>query len=520
MEKSLERISWLNDTIPILQDDLNCAIRAQGDRSYLSRVPKVIRECLNRVERLKKILPSEDYGFLVGHMQFFFDLCSIGGEYPKLTSDQKFKYRQQTQTLVVALHKLVDAYLAELENLCTANGIDYMKMQSVAEWLKSLLLDLRTMQKEVTDPHKLSFSLDLWDKRSIAKAEALGLRRLADEMIMLNHKPNYKRQSDCRERLENRTSLVKAILEDFEKHPDEYLLNDRTKTYEVTEGIRQVDVNEIAIKRDLNKLDIILTKPYSALTTRRVNERFEYEQIRSTFEELEFRPSKLQDFFSKFEELEDWLEYREVKGQVAHAEAEAAITEAFETLSPSSLFIKQIETNASLLNAPVLDALSNHGQEVQVSDNSVFIVHGHDSFARVEVENFLRKLKLQPIVLFEQASRGATVIEKFERESNRAKFAVILLTPDDVGCTAAMFTSSENPKMEPRARQNVVFELGYFFAKLGRGNVAALQKGNIEQPSDVKGIVYISMEDNWEFILAKELAEAGLNVDLNDLRRS
>ena len=74
---------------------------------------------------------------------------------------------------------------------------------------------------------------------------------------------------------------------------------------------------------------------------------------------------------------------------------------------------------------------------------------------------FLEKLKLQPIVLHEQASRGMTVIEKIEANSE-VEFAVVLMTADDVG---AVKTASD--KLAPRARQNVVLELGYFVARIG-----------------------------------------------------
>lgn len=164
-------------------------------------------------------------------------------------------------------------------------------------------------------------------------------------------------------------------------------------------------------------------------------------------------------------------------------------------------------------------ALKSHGEldKMNTSATGVFIVHGHDTAARTEVENLLRKLHLEPIILADQTNRGATVIEKFERESNRAGFAVVLLTPDDVGCAKAQYRNQSIDELPQRARQNVVFELGFFFARLGRGNVAALQKGKVEQPSDVNGIVYISMEGNWKLELAKEMKDAGLNVDLNDL---
>jgi predicted nucleotide-binding protein len=148
--------------------------------------------------------------------------------------------------------------------------------------------------------------------------------------------------------------------------------------------------------------------------------------------------------------------------------------------------------------------------------NKVFVVHGHDNTAKLEVARLLEQLKLQAIILHEQPNRGRTLIEKFENNVGDVAFAVILLTPDDVGAAEAEQSSSG---LKPRARQNVVFEMGFFYAKLGRENVCSLLKGGTEQPSDVSGVVYETMDSggSWKTALAKEMKAAGLPVDLNDL---
>jgi len=146
--------------------------------------------------------------------------------------------------------------------------------------------------------------------------------------------------------------------------------------------------------------------------------------------------------------------------------------------------------------------------------NKVFIVHGHDNEAKQEVARLLQKLKLEPIILHEQANKGQTIIEKFESNASDVAFAVILLTPDDVGAA-----KRDHKSLKERARENVVFEMGFFFAKLGRERVCALVKGGTEQPSDVSGVVYESMDSAgfWKSRLVKELQAAGMLVDLNDL---
>jgi predicted nucleotide-binding protein len=157
------------------------------------------------------------------------------------------------------------------------------------------------------------------------------------------------------------------------------------------------------------------------------------------------------------------------------------------------------------------DAIRKH--EIRQSSTKVFLVHGHDESARETAARFLEKLGLKAVILHEQPSSGKTLIEKIERYSDVA-FAVVLLTPDDIGAEQV-----PNAKRSPRARQNVILELGYFMGKLVRKNVAAILKGEVERPSDYDGVNYITMDPHgaWQLKLAQELDAAGLKVDLNRL---
>jgi predicted nucleotide-binding protein len=141
------------------------------------------------------------------------------------------------------------------------------------------------------------------------------------------------------------------------------------------------------------------------------------------------------------------------------------------------------------------------------SSRKVFIVHGHDDGVREAVARFLERVGLEPIILHEQPSRGRTVIEKFEAHRD-VGFAVVLLTPDDEGC-------ERGGKPRPRARQNVVLELGYFVGVLGRDRVCALRRGDVEIPSDFAGVVYVPFDgsDGWKQALGKELEGAGFTID-------
>lgn len=127
---------------------------------------------------------------------------------------------------------------------------------------------------------------------------------------------------------------------------------------------------------------------------------------------------------------------------------------------------------------------------------------------------YVESLGLKATILHEQISSSQTIIEKFEKHASEAAFAIVLLTPDDRGY------AKDSPKIiECRARQNVVFELGYFCSALTRGRVCVLYKEGVEIPSDFSGVVYIPMDDGgaWQFSLAKEMYAAGLDVDLNRL---
>jgi predicted nucleotide-binding protein len=151
--------------------------------------------------------------------------------------------------------------------------------------------------------------------------------------------------------------------------------------------------------------------------------------------------------------------------------------------------------------------------------NRVFLVHGRDHGLKEAVARLVDRIGYKPIILHERPDRGQTIIEKFEREAPDAAYAIVLLTPDDVGRLAA---EPEAP-LGTRARQNVVWEFGYFAALLGRDHVAALvvSADELVRPTDIEGILYISVrdieDDAWRMKLAREMKSAGLDVDLNNI---
>lgn len=145
----------------------------------------------------------------------------------------------------------------------------------------------------------------------------------------------------------------------------------------------------------------------------------------------------------------------------------------------------------------------------------VFVVHGHDDSILHQVMRILTQVGLEGVVLREQASEGRAIIEKLEHYSE-VGFAVILMTADDMGGSTEQTSLG---KSQPRARQNVILELGYFAAKLTRKRICVLKEADVEAPSDILGIVYTEIDraGAWKLTLGKELKAAGYSIDLNQL---
>ena len=146
---------------------------------------------------------------------------------------------------------------------------------------------------------------------------------------------------------------------------------------------------------------------------------------------------------------------------------------------------------------------------INANHRKVFVIHGHDEAAMHKTARFIKLLELEPVILAEQPSEGKTIIEKFEEHAD-VGYAIALLTADDTG------SRQGEDGARPRARQNVIFELGYFIGRLGRERVCALTKGEPEIPSDYSGVVYISMDaGDWKTEIFRELKVAHFNIDAN-----
>ena len=153
------------------------------------------------------------------------------------------------------------------------------------------------------------------------------------------------------------------------------------------------------------------------------------------------------------------------------------------------------------------EEIDNH--KVNVIQDSVFIVHGHNEILKTKVQLLLQQQGIKGIILSEQTNGGKTIIEKFEEYSD-VDAAIILMSSDDEG------REKGEKELRERARQNVIFEAGFFMGKLERKKVIIIADTDIEIPSDLQGVVYTN-SNRWEIEVLGELKNMGFKVNANIL---
>jgi len=170
---------------------------------------------------------------------------------------------------------------------------------------------------------------------------------------------------------------------------------------------------------------------------------------------------------------------------------------AKEKIENSMTILKRLVDKLPLIEQE--DGIVPYQTQSRAFYNRGFIVHGHNDTIKLEVARFLENdLNRKAIILHEQVNKGQTIIEKFENNSS-VDFAIALWTADDVG---KLKTESD---FRNRARQNVIFETGFFIGVLGRENVIVLYEDGVEIPSDYSGVIFIRIADNWKDNLRKEI---------------
>lgn len=153
---------------------------------------------------------------------------------------------------------------------------------------------------------------------------------------------------------------------------------------------------------------------------------------------------------------------------------------------------------------------------------SVFVVHGHDLAARDLVCSALTGFGIEPVVLSKQVSGSRSLLEKFLTVAEQARFAVVIVSADDVGAALRQYDAPGvgERALRFRMRQNVVLELGFFYGRLGWENVFVLQAPppkvfpDFERPSDLDGVMFdeIDAAGRWREVLVGKLRAARFTI--------
>ena len=244
-----------------------------------------------------------------------------------------------------------------------------------------------------------------------------------------------------------------------------------------------------------------------------------YEKIKSLYEQIDDLVNS--DIISSYSKFKIW--HNSCIRALTNAFGESSIElKSFKNIKYHSMYFddqqniihfKEGLKTAKGFLADILEDFEQENNSETTNDtetnNNVFVVHGHQSDLKYQISNLLRKIGLNPIILHEQLEPSITIIEKIEKYGKKANSAVILFTPDDLG------NAKNEEERKARARQNVVFEAGYFMGLLGREKtVLIVSDSSFELPGDLSGVVYSSANE-WE--IARSLKAMGLDVDMNKI---
>ena len=265
------------------------------------------------------------------------------------------------------------------------------------------------------------------------------------------------------------------------------------------------------LETDFDKVSY-LVNVLTARATGMASDSSEYEELRKELLTNPLIAPHLPSWVRQHRDLDSFWGFIKPKFP-SYAERRTYLSEQFTELLDTLEFGSAIKPMPAVPVAPFQSNPIPQPPQVARNKRKVFIVHGRDNEAKQEVSRFIEGLGLEAIILHEQANAGMTIIEKIEKYSNDADFALVLYTACDKGRGAH---ETKVPDRD-RARQNVVFEHGYLMAKLGRENVCSLVKGEIEIPNDISGVVYVGLDDfgAWKNDVAKELKACGYSINVS-----
>lgn len=250
----------------------------------------------------------------------------------------------------------------------------------------------------------------------------------------------------------------------------------------------------------------------------------DYEKLKQIIDEIPALISaNITSFDAKFQAWKTKAERFLIKKYGNNSYEHTSFTKTYFSLglytvgTPNSEFVAACQSGLRKTEAIFQTYLEEMAEEVELTSTivqpmdyaKVFIVHGHDGELKESVARIIERQGIEAVILSEQANQGKTIIEKFENYSDVGG-AICLYTADDIGGSKGTDSSA------PRARQNVVFETGYFMGRLGREHIVILVDHGVEMPSDLSGVVYTNTA-NWQIDLLKELKEMGYTIDFNKL---
>jgi hypothetical protein len=143
----------------------------------------------------------------------------------------------------------------------------------------------------------------------------------------------------------------------------------------------------------------------------------------------------------------------------------------------------------------------------------ILIIHGRSS-DRNKVEKILRDAQhqfrnLPCLIIMQDTGSGTSILpQQFESLANLVDAAIAVVTPDDIGAPAIDEQGNPIPVLEmkplqPRARENIWLEVGFFWGRLGREKLLVLGRPEVSVPSDFGGALYEKYDKSPEEVQEK-----------------
>jgi predicted nucleotide-binding protein len=230
--------------------------------------------------------------------------------------------------------------------------------------------------------------------------------------------------------------------------------------------------------------------------------------------EHERESSSVQAALDLLSSLQDQLELAQEPSVGSELAPEPSVGSELAHASPVGSELAPGAPNGSVSALPV-EASAGLAPE---RTRQVFLVHGRNERWKQAVADLLKRAGSHDVtILNERPNDRGMLVEQFEQHATGSRYAVVLLTADDVG--APRLESDREPYFSPRARQGVVFEMGVLVAALTPRCVCVLYEDGVELPYDLDGITYVRLDlaGSWQSKLLLHLRTAGFDYDLNRL---